>query len=226
MTPFLIVSAPRSGSTWLQTMISQHPDVHCLEEVFGRGPRNAPLLRAMEDPVAFLAAEVYSSPRLAAGFKLLTYQGWERRELPAREYLRNMPVRFIEPVRRNVVRRELSDLAAQTTNRYHARRAGERTTIVLDPDPREFLARVKQKEQAVERERQFFAGNERLTVIYESLDETGLAPVWEFLGVRPFRPARLLFQMEQRPLREIVKRFEEFEPIVRPHYPHCFDDEG
>jgi LPS sulfotransferase NodH len=208
MTRFVLLSAQRSGSTWVIDMLNSHPRVVAYSELFLRGGEDRPKWAGEKDLLhwhAFLAehgpprtrvARTYwlwrylnrvYAPRPgvdAAGFKLpYIHQSVSRPLVPALVLRR---VRIIHLIRRNVLDIMLSKEAAAARGALHAHSADAVATVRVRLPTENLLERITSHDRQVEQVRARFA-RLRLPcreVFYEELvrDEAEFGSLFDFLG--------------------------------------------
>lgn len=91
---FAILCTPRTGSTWLHTLLNSHPQIHSLGEVIYEGQSNRPTLEEIYRP----------QPKsiLAVGFKLfygITHEGYQKL---TQDVLEDPTIRLIHLIRRDI----------------------------------------------------------------------------------------------------------------------------
>lgn len=123
---FVIIGAPRTGSSFLQSALNSHPQTICLREVFGdcknRGKfyLNGKITDSIDSPKEYLEAEIWNpefSNKTHRGFKLFFMQGIDTK---APKTIWNIieedkDVRIIYLRRQNLLARFCSQRMAYTT---------------------------------------------------------------------------------------------------------------
>ena len=204
-TRFIIVTIGRTGSTRIRRLLDSHPDITCHGELLGEGLVNLArgdegllerLRREREaDPGGFLARRGFApdgtrAPSRAVGLKVLCEQVFDRYPATLGRLRADRDLRVIHLVRRNGLRRFISQWTVGTGLLRHGYSRGEAVptfepvripveAVLAD------LGRVEAERARVERE---FAGHPFLEIAYEdSLDERGPAfrDAQAFLGVPP-----------------------------------------
>lgn len=199
---FFIVTIGRTGSTRLRLLLDSHPQVRCHGELYGGNlgtlaPADSPLHAELlaeraADPAGFLARRAFAAESVqAVGLKILRSQLTQWTGLL--EALRSdAGVRVIHLVRKNGLKRFLSEYFVGTVTRKHLLLPGETPPEVEPVElPVELLLSDLHKvaEQSVEI-RSLFAGHPFHELAYEdSLEDNGpaLRGVQAFLDV-PLAP--------------------------------------
>jgi hypothetical protein len=197
---FFIVTIGRTGSTRLRLLLDSHPQVCCHGELYGSNlatlvtagsPLHAELLAERSaDPAGFLARRAFATGSAqAVGLKILRSQLMQWPGLL--EALRSDPgVRVIHLVRKNGLKRFLSEYFVGTVTRKHLLLPGEAPPEFEPVDlPIELLLgdlhRVAEQSAEI---RSLFAGHPFHELAYEdSLEDNGsvLQGVQAFLGLLP-----------------------------------------
>ena len=206
---FVIVGAPRTGSTLLVKTLNNLDNVRCHGELLGvngvrgyedgfdlenasQAQRDARLARLLEqrraDPLGFIRLAL-TSDCAATGFKAL-YAALQHPDWRALvdELLRTGATRFIHLVRNNELRRYVSEQILLAGGPIHSATGGrseQSVSVHIDIDA---FARARQDMRAeVQRVRERLAGCPVLELDYESLSRdtpTAVAGVCAFLGLR------------------------------------------
>ena len=231
VTKFVILTAPRSGSNMLCTLLNSHPEILCHHEIFTPdGIFYALHLRdgsfglgtAAErdgDPLAFLE-KVWRSPldSPCVGFKLCLRQNEEVRQT----VLRDQSVRKILIKRRNRIKTFVSRLIAEETKQWEVYRAEE-----LIEKPPKVKVEMNALVEDIENTNQFYTETKHLL---QSLDQAFVEVSYEelcvgqeqqrllqFLGRSPHAPSLQVSSVKQNSpdLRDLIANFAEVEAAVR-----------
>jgi LPS sulfotransferase NodH len=132
--PFILLSAPRSGSTFVGSLLQSHPNLVCYNELYksDRCHFNYPFFPEEDDAnliefrdsmeERFLEQVVfrgYLDNFSAVGFKMLYPQLWDSRFGKVRKWLLHNPkIRFIHLIRRNTLQVLISLKRAQLSNEW------------------------------------------------------------------------------------------------------------
>lgn len=238
---FLIVAAPRTGSTHLRLLLHSHPAVCCHGEVFRAelgslvglnahvpSPLQDRLAAARAaDPGGFLMADVLYPGRMrAVGAKILyrtfaldQWRGLLERVVAERE------LKIVHLVRRNRVKRFLSHFVyTQVTKRTLALSAAEVPNVGRVRVPvTELLADLAAMEAEERRFRTMFSGQQTIEVAYEDVVATGrpevLDDVQRFLGVAPCVLESPAHKILSDRLCDVIENVAEIEAALRdtPH---------
>lgn len=232
-TRFVILSAPRSGSTMLRTMLDAHPDVACHGELLNPGDvygvsakRRAeadPAWRASlrrrrdADPVAFLDAFAFEARGCSAvGFKLLEPHAFDPGLAPAVARLTaDRALRVIALERRNLLARHVSELLHERGVHLAFCETERPPQHRVRVDPERFLAdcraRAAQRDALRERLRGAW-----MRTSYEDLvgnRRAALARLFAFLGVAPQDVAPATVKVNGTDLAHIVENWDEIEAL-------------
>ena len=122
-TKFVIYGQSRSGSTLLVELINTHPDVQCDGELFNEDAArigNRVLLSLVRTfPIPYLLHRRRRAAVKAYGFKLLFYHLPRTRQVM--KILALTGWKFVHVYRKNIARQSLSNIVAETTQRWHKR---------------------------------------------------------------------------------------------------------
>lgn len=144
MTPFVILSSGRSGSTLLCHALNEHPDVTMYHEVFhwdanGRARIGDRVWDASEDPIEFCEKVIWGpdAPRGAVGFKIFYHQCRDNQQQAAIwRYLRDathIPKIILE--RENLFDLCVSHFRAEKTGLWQPLDSMEETRAAYDGAP-------------------------------------------------------------------------------------------
>ena len=212
-TPFVILSTQRTGSTWVQDVLSSHPLVCAHGELFleygrgfpdserfgpvnveyfeswfrNRGSGDGPVSRARHAIPYLNQFYSHGDEVRAAGFKLMYSQ--LRRNPMVGTYTATRRVRVVHLVRKNLLNVLLSHATSDARGQAHAWAGEAVREVQVSLDPEATVTKLKALERQVSLAR-FFLRVGRLPVnelIYEDLftDSSGFDEVFEFLGVDP-----------------------------------------
>ena len=201
MTPFVVVSHGRSGSTVLVRAIDQHPLVRCYAEVFNAAVSGRVLADTRkyvdgEDPATFCRDEIYVDERdvSAIGFKLHVNQ-MKKSELERRiwAFLQSkLDLHIILLNRENLFDCYVSDLRARQSGHWR-RLPGEPTPeSYLSPltiDIRHCHTYLSNRAKWIKLARDRFSKHPNLEIAYNGLVsdfQATLDRVFAFLHVEPY----------------------------------------
>ncbi len=230
-TPFLVLGAPRTGTSLMIETLDAHPQIRCYGGVFNRGSRGA--LDPDAEDVAHWIEQLFSSKaRLdqpqtqrpeapegpqAVGFKV-HYEQWMGRR--AREVLLKLPdLRIVHVVRDDVLRTLISAKVAAARASYQSRQApaGPPAPVHIDREELE----LAEHNYAASRRRfeQDFEAHPRLEVEYQAWRQDRvelLRRVQSFIGV-PIRDdlSTDLVKTGTASLEEALSNFEALRNDVR-----------
>lgn len=160
---FLIIGRPRSGTTLLQRLLNQVPDLLCNGEMLHNG---------VVSPRGLLNRVAATKPVAAYGSKFLTYQMFEVQRLadPA-AFLQDLAEEgyLLIHVRRQTFDQVLSLSVAQTllTRYHHKAEAGAAPAQEVFLDAERFVAQFKHFTTVLDYEDLLFSGLDHLQIDYE-----------------------------------------------------------
>lgn len=228
---FVIVTTGRTGSTRLRLLLDSHPLITCHGELFGENLSTlaAPgsedhqrlLAERERDPVGFAMHRAFAPTGAAAvGFKILYQQLLTRWPGLLDALRRAQDVRVIHLVRRNGIKRFMSEYFVGTVtgkNVYFQDEPLPRIEPVIVPATI-LLDRLCEERRQSARIRELFAGHRCHEIAYEdSLDDNGpaLRAVQEFLGVPPAGLTAPIRKILPDDLRQLIANFDEVAAAVR-----------
>jgi hypothetical protein len=230
-TRFCIVTTGRTGSTRLRLLLDSHPRILCHGELFGE---NLTTLAAAEsemhrllvaeraaDPAAFLTRRAFAAADAGAvGFKILYGQLLTRWPGLLEALRSDRDVRIIHLVRRNGIKRFLSEYFVGTVTHRHLCRQDETPPAVapVTIPVATLLADLEQVGRHVALIRDLFRDHPCHEVAYEdSLDDNGPAMqgVQAFLGVPPAPLSVPIRKILPDDPRRLIANFDEVAAAVR-----------
>jgi LPS sulfotransferase NodH len=182
MVNFIVLSTQRSGSTFLTTLLNNHPEVECYGEMFMKNNTRKIAYNAYRtDSFQRKFSYIFQRKKLtysylenfysniqnakAAGFKLMYRQIKRYPEIITWSNTHN--VKIIHLIRANTLKMIVSREIAQARGIYHSTKALEVIKVFLGL--RELKIKLKKANQLVEKYRGIFANNNYLELTYESL---------------------------------------------------------
>lgn len=243
---FVVVASPRTGSNYLQSLLSSHPKVFCAGETFLQPQRVIDELRDIQAPVEKLgqlgkslkggksvaALETFYSmaPCVnaeALGFRLFyDHLGYVRNQAVMR-YLRANDVKIVHLQRENLLRQFLSLTMAEEAGIWVSSKKVPSKTVHLDARKcRRYLQRAVRTRNAFSRKLR------HLTVLgltYEQLSEDyqkSMEEIWQFLGVESAPVSSTLKKLNNAPLHEAIQNYSELKrSLAETPWNKFFDDE-
>ena len=234
--PFVLLTAPRTGSNWLLTMLGQHEAVRTFFEVLHEDPeKRTPVVGAEgkrtrvcgadEDGATFIENHLFGRgyrPEVrSVGFKLFYRHGASGPAESVWDYLAHHPkVRVVHLVRRGLLGMFVSHQRANRTNEWlisvnqaPAKREPAKPEHVDYDEFRDWVVALRDRRaRALQRLR----GRPFHTISYESLQahrQWRLTRLLLFLRVWPWPDVRTLkettVRQATRPLRDRVANYEE-----------------
>lgn len=196
---FVIITAGRTGSTWLRLLLDSHPAVSCHGEVFGTNLSSiaepdtadwdAALAARESAPAAFLQERVFApTAAQAVGFKVLYEHLLTRWPTVLQSLVADRSIRIIHLTRRDGLKRFLSEYFVGTVTHRHQLPVGETPPLVTPvyiavTDILGSLQRVADQQAAMQAH---FAHHPVFDIAYEDLaapDSTVLDALLDFLAV-------------------------------------------
>ena len=222
-TKFVIYGQSRSGSTLLVELINTHPEVLCDGELFNQdavriGNRALlSLIRAF--PMPYLSYMRRRAAGKTYGFKLLFYH------LPmARQVMRLLALtdwKFVHVYRRNIARQSLSNIVAETTQRWHKHKDDGATQSRIRVSVAELRREIEIRHRWRVREIDLIRPIDHLDLCYE--DDLEREADWpatadklsRFLGLAPFKPGHVsLKKILPRTDDNLIENYAELKPLL------------
>jgi hypothetical protein len=230
-TRFFIVTTGRTGSTRLRLLLDSHPRITCHGELFGENistlaapgsePHRHLLAERDRDPAGFAMQRAFAPTGAdAVGFKILHQQLLTRWPGLLDALQRAQDVRVIHLVRRNGIKRFMSEYFVGTVtgkNVYFLDEQLPRIEPVVVPATI-LLERLCEERRQSARIRELFAGHPCHEIAYEdSLADDGpaLRAVQEFLGVPPAGLTAPIRKILPDDLRQLIANFDEVAAAVQ-----------
>lgn len=215
-TKFLIFGAGRSGSSLLVDLLDSHPGIRCEGEIM----HHRVLL-----PGLYINCRAATARQDAYGFKLLSYQLRHVQNMrhPRRflQRLHESGWKIIYLLRRNILRRALSNLYARHRRKFHERgKQGPVAAVRMQVDLSELLGWMEGMERLNQFEERVLRELPRLNVIYEDDLQNGhhhqatVDTIFEYLGLPSAAVNSDLFRATPRHLSDFVTNHEEVERFV------------
>lgn len=215
-TKFLIFGAGRSGSSLLVDLLDSHPQIRCEGEI---------LHHRVLFPRLYVSCRAATAAQDAYGFKLLSYQLRQVQKMhdPGLflQRLHESRWKIIYLVRRNILRRALSNLYARHRQKFHARRDERPTEAVRMPvDVSELLSWMEGMERLNRFEQQLLSDLPHLHIVYEDdlQDSHDHQPtvdrIFLYLGLPSARVKSNLVKATPRDLSDFVANHEELVQFV------------
>ena len=225
MLKFILLSTQRSGSSFLGTSLSSHPDVKCFEEVFMpkntsdvayRAYRSASLHRQIQNLVQrkkliyefleqLLASE---SSTHAVGFKFMYRQA--RRHHEVKDWCSDHNVRVIHLIRQNFLKLMVSGILARQRGVYHSKKALPPTKVRIATS--RLVRDLDRMAHRVRQNRDIFSEGQYMEVLYEDFvarqdDET--RRILKFLEINDFTPLTSdLVKISPNTLEDLIDNFQ------------------
>jgi hypothetical protein len=200
-TRFFILAAGRTGSTRLRLLIDSHPLALCHGEVFGENlstlaePGSEAHRRLLQerasDPAGFARHHIFAiEGKEAVGFKILYHQLTDAWPGLMASLAEDRGIRVVHLVRRNGLKRFLSEYFVGTVTRKNLFLKNEEIPALpaVEIPPAVLLANLESIEAESERMRGIFRDHQLHELAYEeSLEDNGpvLRGVLDFLGLPP-----------------------------------------
>jgi len=219
--PFIVLCAPRTGSTHLLEMLRQHPAIEGYFEVFHDDIRTRDRVDGRpaqdhEDGRAFLF-RLFGRERdpaiQAVGLKLMYRHGRKGKLATAWDFLLEEPRLVVfDLYRENLLQTLVSHRIAERTKVWQApgrrgKKAGGQVHLSRH-DCAHYFAQVRAERAAA---LEAFKDHSIVTIRYEDLiarEETELAKVWAALGLAPITPTAIKRKFEFMTMRERVANYD------------------
>jgi len=200
-TRFLILAAGRTGSTRLRLLLNSHPQALCHGEVFGENlstlaePGSEAHRQLLEErtanPADFATARVFEAEgKSAVGFKILYHQLTEAWPGLMEALAADKDIRVVHLVRRNGLKRFLSEYFVGTVTRKNLFLKNEEIPALpqVEIPPAILLANLESIENEAEKLRGVFCDHPLHEIAYEDSPEDNgpaLRGVLDFLDLTP-----------------------------------------
>lgn len=244
VTRFIVLTSPRSGSTWIVDLLDSHPDITCFSEVFVHGYYGRPTdggnpnIRTWDSFATTRLPELGRTGRLklyfeyldrhvfsaahgsrAVGFKLMYEQAMRGFGIPA--YLKARNVSIVHLIRHNHLDLILSEEGRLARKMFHAPVGAEIPKIQIELEAHTLLFRIRERAGVVEQARADWSrfGLPCLELSYEEMlkDPSLIRQVLEFLNL-PGDGIELsspLQKLNPTSHRDLLSNFEEIEQTLR-----------
>lgn len=205
MTPFIIVSTPRSGGRMIQSALDSHPDIRCLDELFNY--EMFPHHQRMDPRIIIDNAYYYDG--VAAGWRLLHDQPNDaKNHRLVRDILNMMPdlkVVFVE--RRNLLHQFASQVVAEHTKQWAIRTPQKRNLNLpkIKVTVKQFDEFCKMRVEKLCENHREFEEFESVTVCYEDSMKQNLLRIQDFLDVDCRDLVPMTHKQETRPIEEVIE---------------------
>lgn len=235
MTNFILLTTPRSGSTWLGSLLNDHPDILMYGELFlpHDVPEKYQELRQHDPDKFFRFREssplrrpkvtthyldhVFNSAEKSVGFKLMAYPLITHPEIIF--YCRKHNIRLIH-LTRNTQDRVISYAIAEARNNFHNLKepTDNKEKITLNVKK---VKKLYKKQKNLAKILSVLVNNTsrtHLSIDYEELiknQSDTLQKIYGFLDLNPHEATSSLQKTVALPHQEIVENFEEIEPIFK-----------
>lgn len=223
---FIILTQPRTGSTFACHLLESHPHAYCYQELFshveGHSERfNTFLGNLRKEQVGFTSEDlpalvtaylsaIHSLPGFRAiGFKLLLDQLVKYPSLA--DWIDAENVHIIHLIRDNPLEILLSKTRARQTNEWHSSKDVAQCSSVL-PSGQPLLNELEAIVQTDLDIQHFVRGRRHTTIHYDDLVESpkdALLPSLLALGLGPAGLSSPTKKLNRLPLREAIENFEE-----------------
>jgi LPS sulfotransferase NodH len=240
--PFVILTAPRSGSAWLVDVLNSHPHIAVHGELFvpgareregEYGSRDRPLFTSWAERdgrgrsklglfrkrIAYLNAVYDRDDADCVGFKLVYKQATLNPGVLT--YLSVRRAKVVHLIRSNVLDSVISWETARTRRLFHARKGDEVRPIKIELDATALLDRLDHHQYAITVARGWIR-NLRLPyteTFYEELTgpkgDEKLGRILSFLGVEPSPLGSDFVRMNPTEHRELLANYDEVRETLR-----------
>ncbi len=225
-TRFVLFAHYRTGSTLLTSLLNQHPELRCDDELFLRFSRTSPegprAPRTLLSPQGYLEAAGRMAGHDVYGVNLKLYQlrGVLRGEpdsAPERflQRLAGNGWKFVHLRRENALRLALSAHVADQRQRWHVRAGDERTPERIEVDVRAVLDGIANSEETGRAEDRLMADLDHVRVVYEADLRTPdrhqqvVDRIFDHLGVSAVEVEAGLQRVSSDDLREQIANYDE-----------------
>ncbi len=181
MNRFIIVCAPRTGSTMLRLMLNEHPDIICKGEIIV--PHKIKRKKAIE----FFEKEVFHKNK-TSGFKFKYKQFFEQYPEVRDEIIKSTDIKIIHMMRKNLIKRHISNKIAGRTGVNLVRKSSEKPEQVkIKINFNRLIKDIEKNEYEIKKIKKIFKNHEIFNIYYEDfypeIDRQVLNNLQKFLGV-------------------------------------------
>jgi hypothetical protein len=228
-TRFVIVGTQRTGTTYIRTMLDNHPDVRCIGEAFLKAKKGSEYYHTYVDEhgIGFLQRTLHKKRILseyldtiygqeqfkAVGFKLMLNQS----NPLLKRYFDERAVKIIVLTRENILKTLLSRETAKRRNVFHLK-GDQRQFEKITLDCGDLVARLDKIGKENEQLRGFTDG-EALQVTYEQVLENGqqeFRRMLSFIDVDEDRTLNSpLVKINPNSIRDIVSNYGDVERTLK-----------
>ncbi|OMP02036.1 hypothetical protein COLO4_11389 [Corchorus olitorius] len=230
---FAILSMPRSGSGWFETLLNSHINVSSNGEIFSATRRkNLSTIVQTLDKVYNLdwfSSASKNECSAAVGFKWMLNQGLLKHHREIVEYFNRRSVSAIFLFRRNLLRRMVSVLANSHDRNYAKLLNGTHKSHVHSQEEAKALSSykpiikstslisdLKEVEMTVLKALEYFNSTRHMVVFYEDLvtNHTKLKDVQDFLGLPQMELTSRQVKIHKGSLSDFVKNWDDVNKIL------------
>ena len=241
MIKFLIITQPRSGSSFLTSCLNSHPQIHCprgslftkrnLSPIKGFKPgfltvdrKKSPYYKYRSSSFKRQFAHRFRRNKLIHEFLSAWYARYQESEAvgfkvnysqiskyPATiSWVKQNDVKIIHLVRKNLLKRHVSNKIAVTRDVHHSKEALKPIKVFIDP--KILLEDFRRRQNRFERYRKLFRDFPFLEVSYESMvadQNTETGKVLKFLGMNQLMALTTdLVKVNPDSLGEIIENYD------------------
>lgn len=235
MTRFILLTMPRSGSTWLGTLLDDHPDIAMYGELFldHDVPEKYKELRRHDPEKFFLYRKksssrrpkvtriyldkVFSGDKKTIGFKLMAYPLLRHPEIIF--YCKKHDIRLVY-LTRNIRDRVISYAVAEQRDHFHklSEQSDLKEKITLD---QKRVMTLYKRQKALSNILDFIIKKLPVQVMHLDYDDLAghqdkiMGDLYHYLGVSPHQPDSHIQKTLSRPYEDIITNFSEIDKIFK-----------
>ncbi len=215
---FVIISQGRSGSTYLNDLLNDHPRLSSygefllLEDFKGIISYFYTFLQRKASPSKFSKTNFYESDVI--GFKLLYYQLDKNPDLL--NFFKKRRVSVLHLIRKNFIRRHLSLVIAFNNNKFFTFKEENLKKVVVNC--KKILSEMDSYSTEIKILSKRLRGQKRIIIYYEDLCKNKnkeLGKIQKFLGVSVEKLSSNLIKQNPFLIKEMVENYDELEKTLR-----------
>ena len=208
-TKFIIISYSRTGSSFLVSLLNDHPNIKCDGELLREVSPNPDYSKLLNN--------IFNVPNKTQGFKLFYYHpiNVENKQLfETIQEDKSIKIIFLE--RTNLLRREYSRLKANQTNvwrvTHQSKQNHDKTKIHIDIN--RLIAKINNVTNSENLYKQMFQEHKHITIQYEDLENNNretCKKIFHFLDVHDHNVNGNTIKQNPGVLKDLIENYNEIE---------------
>lgn len=221
MVKLILLASPRSGTNWLESLMTSRSDVRMDGEILDN-PHMRIYPDFAKDPIAGIYGDLWApSDHAVCGFKLFYFNcraAHKEKGYVWQVFQQDRSIKVICLTRENLLRMLISwDMATQT-NIWSITEPAQDSRLALLLDPGDVLSRLRDIRNGMSRARGVFSAHDVYDVTYEGLLASTMEhcdAIQDFLGLKRQPLKSPLARMETRLISQIVANYEDICAALR-----------